>query len=237
MRDPVASLVGTAGQVGHHGDARGPPLDPIQGGAQPLGGGRHQRRVKGRAHVQGDDAFRARLLQAPGRDLQAGGRTGDDGLGRRVVVRRPRVIHSGESLVDRIRLQAEHGRHGAGACRRRVSHGLAPLDHRFDHVRCAGGSSRGQSRVLADRVPGCGCGLDASSAQQQRQPDADEAQRGLGVLGQSELVVVGDRQQAAKIDVGRGRALVAKRRDLCVFEKLSPHAGLLGALAWVDKRC
>src|SRR6266851_8357908 len=85
VRDAITSLMLASGEVGHYRHARRAPLDAIEGGAQPLGRRRHQWRVEGGAHVERDHALGAGLLQAPGRNLEPGGRTRDHRLGRRVV--------------------------------------------------------------------------------------------------------------------------------------------------------
>src|SRR5438094_6982716 len=103
-------------------------------------------------------------------------------------------------------------------------------------MRRVNGTSRRQSGVLPHRVSGGGDGLDAPAAEQDREGDADEAQRGLGVLGEAQLVIAGRREEPAQVDRGRGRAPVAERGDLLVFEELGPHAGLLRALAGKQKR-
>ncbi len=92
-----------------------------------------------------------------------------------------------------------------------------------------------QGGVLPHRVAGCRDGVDAVAAQQHGQADAHETERGLGVLGQPQLIVVGGGQQPAKVDVGGRGAPVAEVADLRVGQQLGPHARLLGALAGVDE--
>ena len=78
--------------------------------------------------------------------------------------------------------------------------------------------------------------LNAAPAQQERQREACEAQRRLGVLGQPQLVVVRSREQAWQVDAGRGRTFITELADLGVLEKLDSHAGLLRALAGKQER-
>src|SRR2546428_13333379 len=72
--------------------------------------------------------------------------------------------------------------------------------------------------------------LNAAPAQQERQREAREAQRRLGVLGQPQLVVVRSREQAWQGDAGRGRTFLTELADLGVLEELDYHAGPLRAL-------
>src|SRR6266542_1374085 len=65
--------------------------------------------------------------------------------------------------------------------------------------------------------------------------DSPEAERGLGVLGESQLILVSRRQQVPQVDARRLRAAVAERGNLLVLEEPGPHAGLLRALAGVEE--
>ena len=132
MRDSVASLVGTAGQVGHHGDARGPPLDPIQGGAQPLGGGRHQRRVKGRAHVQGDDASNAQAARPLARRLDPLRRPAQDDLAGAVVIGDPGPLLGRAGQLRHPQVSPDEGDHATGAPISRLLCRRGPLGHEAD---------------------------------------------------------------------------------------------------------
>jgi hypothetical protein len=59
------------------------------------------------------------------------------------------------------------------------------------------------------------------------QADAHEAEGGLSVLGEPQLVLVRGGEQAAQVDVGGLRAPVAEIADLRVCQELGPHASLL----------
>jgi hypothetical protein len=74
-------------------------------------------------------------------------------------------------------------------------------------------------------MPGRGRGFEARAAEQEGEADAEEAERGLGVLGELELLLVGRRQQVAEVDLGA--AAFAEVRDLGVFEEVGSHAGRL----------
>src|SRR5205807_2921218 len=105
----------------------------------------------------------------------------------------------------------------------------APVDDRVDRLLGADRTPGGQGRVLADRVPGGGGGLEAGPAQKVGQRDAHEAERGLGVLGQAELLLVRLGQEPAEVDLGA--AAPAELGDLGIIEERGAHAGRLGALA------
>ena len=79
-------------------------------------------------------------------------------------------------------------------------------------------------------MPGRGRGLDPATLEQQGQAHAHEAQGGLRVLGELQLVVVSRDEEAPEIDAGGIAALFAQLRDLGVVEEVLAHAGVLGAL-------
>jgi hypothetical protein len=79
-------------------------------------------------------------------------------------------------------------------------------------------------------------GLDPATAKQEGQAEAGEAECGLGVLSEAQLLIVCVDQQVAKVDAGDSGAFVAELLDLGVSEHLDPHAWLLRALAGVKKR-
>src|SRR5205809_937147 len=60
-------------------------------------------------------------------------------------------------------------------------------------------------------------GFVPGASEKQRQADSHESERGLGVLGQAQLVVGGRGEEVAKIDVRGRRALVAQGRHLVVL--------------------
>src|SRR5207247_8084573 len=78
--------------------------------------------------------------------------------------------------------------------------------------------------------------LDAAAPQKEREPEADEAQRRLGVLRELQLVVVRGGEQASQLDIRSAGAALAQVCDLGIIEQLSPHACVLRALARIDKR-
>ena len=71
-------------------------------------------------------------------------------------------------------------------------------------------------------------------AQKERERDSHEAERGLRVLGQPELILVRFGEQAA--EAPRFGELVAELGDLGDLQELPSHPGLLRALARVDER-
>src|SRR5260370_27223558 len=107
MWDAVAAEVGAAREIRHDGDAWRTPLDALERGSEPFGGGRHQRSVKGGADVEGNDPLRACGLKTLGRRLETLGGAGHDGLSGRVVVGGPGVVHPGEGGLDGLRVEAE----------------------------------------------------------------------------------------------------------------------------------
>ncbi len=52
-------------------------------------------------------------------------------------------------------------------------------------------------------MAGSRCRLDASAAEQQGESKADEAKRGLGMLGEAQLVVGGAGEQVTQVDTCR----------------------------------
>src|SRR5439155_9545302 len=109
------------------------------------------------------------------------------------------------------------------------------FDHDLDHSSSIDRAGGHQGGVLADRVAGGRRGLDAAPPEEERQPDAHEAERGLRVLRSSQLVLAGGGQQVSEVDAGRLRAALAEHGNFLVLEKLGPHARLLGALAGIEK--
>ena len=161
------------------------------------------------ADVERDHALRAGLLKPLRGGFQARGRARDDGLRRRVVVRRPRVAHARERRLDLLRVEAQHRAHRGGPCRRCLGHRAPAFGHRLDHRRRVDGTGGRERAVLADRVARRGVGPVACAREQQREADAHEGQRGLRVLGEAQLIIGRVGQQVAEVDAGRGRAAVA----------------------------
>jgi len=58
----------------------------------------------------------------------------------------------------------------------------------------------------------------------------------LGVLGEAQLLVIGDGEQVAQVDAGGGGASITEVRDFSIDEQVGAHAGLLRALAGIDER-
>ena len=87
-------------------------------------------------------------------------------------------------------------------------------------------STRGQRGVLAERVARRRCRPQTMAvAQEEREGDSHEAERGLRVLGQPELILVRFGEQAA--EALRFGQLVAELGDLGDLEELPSHPGLL----------
>jgi len=75
----------------------------------------------------------------------------------------------------------------------------------------------------------------AGAGQQHGQAEAHEGERGLGVLGEAQLVVVGAGEEVAEVDFGGLRAPVTELGHLGIREQAGAHAGVLGALPGVEE--
>src|ERR1700680_4003261 len=78
--------------------------------------------------------------------------------------------------------------------------------------------------------------LDAATPQEEGQADTHEAQRRLSVLRQAQLFVISTDEEPSQIHARSFGNTVAELGDLGIRENLGPHAGVLGPLAWKQKR-
>jgi hypothetical protein len=225
--------------VGHDGDLRVARGQRAQLGREPRLGRLHQGAVERRAHWQGDDAPGAARLRLLARARDGRRRPGDHDLAWRVQVggADDLTVRCGLAcLADAGFVEAEHGRHGAGADRHRFLHVAAPMTDDADGVGEIERPGSHVRRVLAEAVPRHELRAQPFGRQQAPRGDAHGEDGRLCVLGERQLIggAVEDEaaQRLAQRRVGLGEGVAADGKPI---GQRAAHADRLRPLAGEEK--
>ena len=226
-RPLVALVVGQPVDVGDDRNVGVAGLGGTDRVAQPVAGGRHERRVEGPRDGKGHHPLGAEFLRVLGGRGDAVGRAGDDHLTGSVEVGDPHFgVGSAACDLYMVVVESEHGGHRARLGEACIVHRRRPSRDETDAVVETERTGRRQRGVLTEAVAGAVARFDAQALGCVEHDQARHERGELGIARVLQFVGVGIAQQAGDIALG-DLARLADEFPTLVIEPGPTHPGPL----------